>query len=139
MTKTEFVQRAAISMASKVIGTDGTTNNRDWNHVVLEAEALADELEEQCYGFDDESINGHLSDIVACLEAIEDDLCGEDECGSGVLNSIGVSLEKLEKMEVLDDIKTEIHKVNQVIANIGYNRGELGLKEEGTTEKKPNE
>lgn len=54
MTKTEFIHQAAISMASKVIGTDGTTDNNDWNHVVIEAEALAEELEAQCYGFDDD-------------------------------------------------------------------------------------
>ena len=47
MTKAEFIQRACISMASKVIGTDGTTDNREWDNVLYEAETLASKVEEK--------------------------------------------------------------------------------------------
>ena len=67
MTKSEFIQKAAISMASKVIGNNGIADSDDWNHVVTEAESLAEELEEQCYGFDEEGI-----DIVTRLSYIGD-------------------------------------------------------------------
>ena len=52
MTKAEFIQRACISMASKVIGTDGTTDYRDWDNVLNEAETLASKVEEEGYEFD---------------------------------------------------------------------------------------
>ena len=67
MTKSEFIQRAAISMASKVIGNNGIADSDDWSHVVIEAESLAEELEEQCYGFDEEG-----TDIVNRLGYIGD-------------------------------------------------------------------
>ena len=53
MTRDEFIQQATISMASKVIGTDGTTDDGDWRHVVLEAEYLADEVETRGHIFDE--------------------------------------------------------------------------------------
>ena len=67
MTKAEFIQRAAISMASKVIGNNGIADSGDWNNVVVEAESLANELEEQCYGFDEEGY-----DVVTRLSYIGD-------------------------------------------------------------------
>ena len=69
MTKSEFIQRAAISMASKVIGNNGIADSGDWSHVVTEAESLAEELEEQCYGFDEEG-----TDIVTRLGYIGDSI-----------------------------------------------------------------
>lgn len=53
MTRDEFIQQAAISMAGKVIGTDGTTDKGDWHHMVLEAEDLADEVESCGHIFDE--------------------------------------------------------------------------------------
>lgn len=52
MTKAEFIQRACISMASKVVGTDGTTDNYDWDHVLDEAITLAEKIEDEGYEFD---------------------------------------------------------------------------------------
>lgn len=46
MTKEEFIQRAAISMAGKVIGASGTTDAGDWDNVLTEAVELAEVLEE---------------------------------------------------------------------------------------------
>ena len=73
MTKSEFIQRAAISMASKVIGNNGIADSGDWSHVVTEAESLAEELEEQCYGFDEEGIDivtrlGYIGDSIQEIE-----------------------------------------------------------------------
>lgn len=51
MTRTEFIHQAVISMASKVIGTDGVTNNGDWENMVKEAEDLADIVAAVGYGF----------------------------------------------------------------------------------------
>jgi len=42
MTKKEFLQRAVIAMAGKVIGSNGTTNYKDWLHMIHEAEELTD-------------------------------------------------------------------------------------------------
>ena len=56
-------------MASKVIGNNGIADSGDWNHVVTEAESLAEELEEQCYGFDEEG-----TDIVTRLGYIGDSI-----------------------------------------------------------------
>ena len=52
-------------MASKVIGNNGIADSDNWNHIVTEAESLAEELEEQCYGFDEEGtdIVNRLGDI----------------------------------------------------------------------------
>ena len=47
MTRREFIQRAVISMAGKVIGTNGITDDCDWHNVVMEAIALADEIKKQ--------------------------------------------------------------------------------------------
>lgn len=56
MTRKEFIQRAAISMASKVIGTNGTTDSGDWKNVVSEAEDLANTLEQKGYKFRTQNI-----------------------------------------------------------------------------------
>lgn len=45
MTKEEFIQRAVISMAGKVIGTNGKTDAGDWDNVLMEAEELATVME----------------------------------------------------------------------------------------------
>lgn len=47
MTKELFIQKAVISMAGKVIGTDGTTNNHDWENMIEEAERLANLMQEK--------------------------------------------------------------------------------------------
>ena len=52
MTRTEFIHQAVISMASKVIGTDGTTDYREWDNVLNEAETLASKAKEKGYEFD---------------------------------------------------------------------------------------
>jgi len=49
MTKIEFIRQAVISMAGKVIGNDGTTDNGDWEKVIGEAEDLADRMCEHGY------------------------------------------------------------------------------------------
>lgn len=54
-------------MASKVIVNNGIADSGDWSNVVTEAESLAEELEEQCYGFDEEGF-----DIVSRLSYIGD-------------------------------------------------------------------
>ena len=51
MTRTEFIQRAIISMASKVIGSDGTTDSGEWGNMVREADELADIVAANGYGF----------------------------------------------------------------------------------------
>lgn len=53
MNKEEFIQLAVISMAGKVVGTNGTTDRGDWSNTVEEAIDLAREVEEHGYGFDD--------------------------------------------------------------------------------------
>lgn len=52
MTKKEFIHRACISMAGKVIGTNGITDSDDWSNVVNEAEELANEVVNAGYEFD---------------------------------------------------------------------------------------
>lgn len=47
MTRREFIQRAVISMAGKVIGTNGIADESDWHNVVMEAIDLADEIKKQ--------------------------------------------------------------------------------------------
>lgn len=52
MTKREFVQRAIIAMASKVIGTNGVTDGGEWSNIVREADELADIVEKESnYGY----------------------------------------------------------------------------------------
>lgn len=51
MTRTEFIHQAVISMASKVIGTNGVTDDREWENVVREADELADAVAAEGYGF----------------------------------------------------------------------------------------
>lgn len=51
MTRTEFIHRAVISMASKVIGSNGTTDSGEWVNVVCEADELADVIAAHGYGF----------------------------------------------------------------------------------------
>ena len=45
MTKKRFIQQAVISMAGKVIGTNGVAHNSDWINMIQEAENLADMME----------------------------------------------------------------------------------------------
>lgn len=47
MTQEEFIQRAVISMAGKVIGTNGIADDGDWHNVVMEAIDLAEEIKKQ--------------------------------------------------------------------------------------------
>lgn len=51
MTKKQFIQQAVISMAGKVIGTNGFALNSVWINIVEEAENLAAIMEKE----------GHLS------------------------------------------------------------------------------
>lgn len=51
MERKEFIQSAVIAMAGKVIGANGITDDGDWEHVINEAEELADKLEAHGYGF----------------------------------------------------------------------------------------
>ena len=51
MKRTEFIQRAVIAMAGKVIGTNGVTDGGEWENVINEAEELADKLAAHGYGF----------------------------------------------------------------------------------------
>lgn len=51
MTRAEFIQNAVISMAGKVIGTNGIAESGDWRNVLAEAEELADEVENHGYVF----------------------------------------------------------------------------------------
>ena len=52
MTRTEFIHQAVISMASKVIGTNGMTDGGEWDNMVREADELASKVEEEGYEFD---------------------------------------------------------------------------------------
>lgn len=54
MTRKEFIHRAAIQMAGKVIATHGIADENDWENVVAEADELATELEMQGYDFEEE-------------------------------------------------------------------------------------
>lgn len=49
MTREEFIQNACISMAGKVIGTNGIAERSDWENMVDEALELADLLEDKGY------------------------------------------------------------------------------------------
>ena len=51
MERTEFIQRAVIAMAGKVIGANGITDDGDWENAINEAEELAYKLEAYGYGF----------------------------------------------------------------------------------------
>ena len=51
MTKKDFIQKVCISMASKVIGQNGITDDGDWEHMVSEAEDLVKVLEKEGYTF----------------------------------------------------------------------------------------
>ena len=53
MTKNEFILQAIISMAGKVIGSNGITESGEWSRVVHEAYELAEAIEESrsSYGF----------------------------------------------------------------------------------------
>ena len=55
MTRSEFIEQAAISMAGKVIGTNGIADQGDWDHVVAEANDLADAMEDNGHTFDAET------------------------------------------------------------------------------------
>ena len=52
MTRTEFIHQACISMAGKVIGTNGVTDGGEWGNMVREADELASKVEEEGYEFD---------------------------------------------------------------------------------------
>lgn len=51
MKRTDFIQRAVIAMAGKVIGANGITDGGEWGNVINEAEELAGRLEAHGYGF----------------------------------------------------------------------------------------
>lgn len=51
MKRTEFIHQAVISMAGKVIGTNGVTDGGEWENVVREADELADTVASLGYGF----------------------------------------------------------------------------------------
>lgn len=51
MTRTEFIHQAVISMAGKVIGTNGVTDGGEWENIVREADELADIVTVEGYGF----------------------------------------------------------------------------------------
>ena len=114
MTKSEFIQKAAISMASKVIGNNGIVNSDDWNHVVTEAESLAEELEQQCYGFDEEG-----TDIVTRLCYIGD---GIHEIAKtmtdgehSIQNRLGEIATDNGKEKVLDAVKSSIDNMERCL------------------------
>ena len=114
MTKSEFVQRAAISMASKVIGNNGIADSGDWNNVVVEAESLANELEEQCYGFDEEGY-----DVVTRLSYIGD---GIQEIAKAftdgehsIQNRLGEIATDNGKEKALDAVKSSIDNMERCL------------------------
>lgn len=49
MSRKEFILRACISMAGRVIGKNGITDSDDWENMVNEAEKLACVLEKEGY------------------------------------------------------------------------------------------
>lgn len=51
MTRKEFIQKAAISMAGKVVSECGQTMPGVWANVIHEADKLADKLESSGYEF----------------------------------------------------------------------------------------
>lgn len=111
MTKIEFIHQAIIGMASKLVDSTGSIDGAYRSNIVTEACKLAEEAEKHgCY-FDDENINTSLENIDSSLEkindtleTIEEDLCGENGCGDGAINSIATNLEKLD--DIYDILKT---------------------------------
>ena len=69
MTRAEFIHQAIISMAGRVVGTDGTTEARDWEHVVNEAEELADTVERESAALFDSEGDTPLERIADAVEA----------------------------------------------------------------------
>lgn len=51
MTRTEFIHQTVISMAGRVIGTNGVTDGGEWENMVREADELADIVAAEGYGF----------------------------------------------------------------------------------------
>ena len=104
MTKIEFIHQAIISMAGKLVDSTGSIDGAYRNNIVTEACKLANEAERHNALFDDENVNDSLEKISDLLEAIEGDLCGDDGCGDGAINSIATNLEKLD--DIYDILKT---------------------------------
>ena len=116
MTKSEFIQKAAISMAGKVIGTNGIADSGDWNHVVTEAESLAEELEEQCYGFDEEGY-----DIVSRLsyigDGIQDIAKALTEGEHSIQNRLGEIATDNGKEKALEAVRSSIDNMERCLEN----------------------
>ena len=76
MTKSEFIQQACISMASKVVNPTGTAFHRSClESVVKIAEDMADILEKREHGFDLESDADRIAGRIAeGLRGIEEEL-----------------------------------------------------------------
>ena len=79
MTRAEFIHQAIISMAGRVVGTDGTTEARDWEHVVNEAEELADTVERESAALFDSEGDTPLERIADAVEAIRNAVAGYDD------------------------------------------------------------
>lgn len=106
MTKIEFIHQTIIGMASKLVDSTGSIDGAYRNNIVTEACNLANEVERHNVLFDNENVNDSLEKISDTLEAIEGDLCGDDLCGDGAINSIATNLEKLD--DVCENLKTLI-------------------------------
>ena len=79
MTKAEFIHQAIISMAGRVIGTNGITDYDDWGHVVSEAEQLADTVERESTALFDSEGDTPLERIADAVEAIRNAVAGYDD------------------------------------------------------------
>ena len=79
MTKAEFIHQAIISMAGRVIGTSGITDYDDWEHMVSEAEQLADTVERESTALFDSEGDTPLERIADAVEAIRNAVAGYDD------------------------------------------------------------
>ena len=104
MTKFEFIHQTIVSMAGKLVDSTGSIDGAYRNNLVTEACKLANEVERHNVLFDNETVNDSLEKISDTLETIEGDLCGDDGCGDGAINSIATNLEKLD--DIYDILKT---------------------------------
>ena len=91
-------------MAGKLVDSTGSIDGAYRNNIVTEACKLANEAERHNVLFDNENVNDSLEKISDTLDAIEGDLCGDDGCGDGAINSISTNLEKLD--DIYDILKT---------------------------------
>lgn len=75
MTKSEFIQQACISMASKVVESTSSMWQSSMESVVTTAERLADILEEREHGFDLEPDADRIAERIAgSLRDIEEEM-----------------------------------------------------------------